>query len=87
MLTVILAHASNPDIDGGYWSAPVDGKKKQSVPVPSLAEASKQCRDFIDRNGLGSGNWIGGEVFDGKKHIANISFNGRVWGIDGNELA
>jgi hypothetical protein len=86
MLTVTLSHASNPDIDGGYWSEPIDAKKKQIIPVLSFGDASEKCREFIVRNDLGGGNWIGGKVFDGKKHVANISFNGRVWGLDGIEI-
>lgn len=86
MFTVILAHDSNPDIDGGYWADPIDDKKKQVVPVSSLGDASKKCREFIDRNDLGSGNWTGGKVFDGEKHVANVSFNWRVWGLDGAEI-
>jgi len=86
MLTVTLSHASNPDIAGGYWLEPIDAKKKQIIPVSSFGDASEKCQEFIERNNLGGGNWTGGKVFDGKKHVANISFNGRVWGLDGIEV-
>jgi len=82
MYNVLLKHSSNPDIKGGYWEPPID-KKSKTVSVTSLKDASKACLDFIDRNGLGGGNWTGGKVTDDKdNHVANISYNGRIWSLD-----
>lgn len=86
-MIVTLKHAKNPDIAGGYWQEPVDPPKAQKVEVASLAEASQACRAYIERNGLGGGNWTGGNVTDNGKTIARVSYNGRVWAPDGTELA
>lgn len=77
-MKVALSHCKNPDI-GGYWQTPVDSGRKRSVDVKDFAEASKVCREFIERNGLGGGNWNGGEIREGGKIIARVSYNGRVW--------
>ena len=80
-LTVELKHASNPDIRGGYWEGrPSEGRKV--VRATSLAEASKLCGEYISRNGLGGGNWTGGDVRDAEQGgilVARISYNGRAW--------
>ena len=81
-MKVTLSHCRNPDICGGYWQQPLDSGKRRTVEVASIAEASQVCRAYIDRNGLGSGNWSGGQVYDGKTHIACISYNGRAWSAD-----
>jgi hypothetical protein len=84
-MNVKLSHRRNPDISGGYWHGkPLDGKR--IVPVESLAEASGVCLGYIDRNDLGFGNWTGGQVSDGKKQVAIVSYNGRIWDMDGKEI-
>jgi hypothetical protein len=85
-LIVKLSHRSNPDIDGGYWNEPQESGKTQNVPVSSFAEASKTCSAFIRRNQLGGGNWTGGNIYEGRKKVGHVSFNGRVWDIEGNEI-
>lgn len=84
-MKVILSHCKNPDINGGYW-VPMKRPRKHSTTVFSLLGASSTCRTFINKYGLGAGNWTGGQVFDGKKQIANISYNGRIWDMEGKEL-
>ena len=77
---MVLSHASNPGIDGGYWSGkPTEGRKV--VEVVSLEEAAAVCTAYIDRHDLGGGNWTGGKVTQGGKHVADISFNGRIWPV------
>lgn len=56
------------------------------VDVKDLAEASKVCRTFLSENGLGCGNWAGGQIREGRKVLGRVSYNGRVWGPDGAEL-
>ena len=79
LLTVKLSHASNPDIAGGYW----DGKPKQCtmrVRVRTIEEAQAQCRAYIEQNGLGGGNWTGGQVTDETKYVVGrIAYNGRFF--------
>ncbi len=87
MLTVTLSHVANRDIrSGGYWVPPKDSGEARNVRVASLREARAKCLAYIDRNELGSGNWIGGAVFKNDVQIANISYNGRIWGMDGKEM-
>ena len=87
IMKVIASHTSNPDIrSGGYWDGkPTEGKK--TYPIQSFVEAVAVCRDYINRNGLGGGNWTGGQILKGKKQIARISFNGRIWDMEGNEIS
>lgn len=93
MLLVHLSHEANPDIKHGYWQDPTDDGKPVYAPVADIRHASATCRQFIERNGLGGGNWTGGAVYlaedNGNRgqHIANISYNGRAWDTEGNELA
>jgi hypothetical protein len=83
---VILDHGSNPDIEGGYWGSKPD-KGAISEPVRTFAEASKICRRYITENELGGGNWVGGEIYCGRKLVARVSYNGKVWSPDGARLA
>lgn len=81
-MKVSLSHAGNPDIDyrGGYWEQPKDRNTPKHVHVNSFAEASRACTKYIERNGLGGGNWTGGQIYDDAgEQIAFVSYNGRVW--------
>jgi hypothetical protein len=86
MFTVTMKHASNPDIAGGYWNGkPTEGPAMRKV--ETFREAAAECRAYIERNGLGGGNWTGGQVFaDKKTQVARVSFNGRVWDMEGKEI-
>jgi len=86
-LEVRLSHASNPDIDGGYWQEGNSSARKHFVSVATLRDASNACRAYIEKNGLGGGNWTGGQVIQGNKDIARISYNGRIWDMNDNEIA
>ena len=78
-LQVILKHSPNPDIAGGYWSQPTDRGRAVKCPVHTLDEAAYVCRQYIDRNGLGGGNWTGGQVFNrAGDQVARVWYNGRV---------
>ena len=83
-----LKHDPNPDIEGGYWQTPLDSRREKAVTVSSFVEASAVCRAYIDRNGLGGGNWTGGEVFaDDGTRLGRISYNGRVWDLNAAEIS
>lgn len=60
--------------------------RKHQIRAATLRMASEVCRAWIDANKLGGGNWTGGQVFNGKKQIARISYNGRVWDMNGQEV-
>jgi hypothetical protein len=85
MFTVTLSHATNPDIPGGYWDGrPSEGRA--TVEAETMQSAARMCRDYIERNGLGAGNWTGGKVREGGKQVARVSYNGRVWNMTGAEI-
>lgn len=80
-LILTLSHCPNPDIDGGYWDEATDPRAAVSVAVDDFAAASAAARAYIERNGLGGGNWSGGDITQGRNSrvIAHVSYNGRVW--------
>ena len=56
------------------------------IKVANLKEASRAVRDYIERRGMGSSEWAGGEVLHAGSVIARVSYNGRVWAPDGKEI-
>jgi hypothetical protein len=49
------------------------------VPVDDFAAASKACRDYIEENDLGGGNWTGGDIRENGKVVGKVGYNGTVW--------
>lgn len=87
-LQVKLSHIKNPDLfdRGGYWDYPTESGREQWITCVSVSEASRICREFIDRNELGGGNWNGGEVKDGEGAvIGRIAYNGRLFIVPDGE--
>lgn len=74
MLRVMLKSCANPDFGEERAPAPRD-----VAFVKTPEDAAKACRDYIAKYGLGGGNWIGGQVYDGKVICYLISYNGRIW--------
>jgi hypothetical protein len=74
------------------WGCPIDPSTAKFAECTSLQDASKKCREYIERNELGGGNWIGGAVFfckDGSVEfvqVARVSYNGRIWDMSGKEI-
>jgi DNA-directed RNA polymerase beta subunit len=64
----------------------IDGVR---VVVASLSEASRAWRRHVDETGIGVSGMKrhDGKVFVGKKLVARVSYNGRLWGADGREIA
>jgi hypothetical protein len=56
------------------------------VAVKSLKEASKKCRDYISIKELRGSTWRGGRIYGNQKHIATVSYNGRIWDLKGREI-
>ena len=87
--TVLLEAVPNANFSG---SPHEDGRHRaevripaQSVPVSSLGGARALVQAFINDNRLGSGNFTpatGRVRLDGKP-FAYVSFNGRIWKVDG----
>ena len=78
-MEVELKSCGNPDYNQSPFRKLPNAESNMKVKVDSLKEAVKECMDFIQRNDLGGGNWIGGNVYDGRRLFAKISYNGRVW--------
>jgi hypothetical protein len=76
--TVILDNCGNPD-RAQDSSRRLPGTVRKVVPVEDFAAASKACRDYIEENDLGSGNWTGGDIRENGKVVAKVSYNGTVW--------
>ncbi|PPC99602.1 MAG: hypothetical protein CTY35_03425 [Methylotenera sp.] len=85
-MQVLLAHANNPDIEEGYWETPEDPPAAVLVNCRSFEHASLICREYIVRNGLGAGNWTGGNVFENNEQIGYVSYNGRTWDMNHKEI-
>jgi hypothetical protein len=67
--------------------------KTKSVSVASYAEASAAVRKHIEDNDLGAGCGSSLAPFTGGKVVSElggvlgrISYNGRVWDLDGKEI-
>ncbi len=75
-MTVRLACVGNPD-HGQFFDEGVLANTSV-VPVADFAEASKVCREYIEANDLGGGNWTGGAIMQDGKRIATVSYNGRI---------
>jgi len=88
-MSVELGHCPNPDIRdlGGYWGVALDPPGPERVKVADLKEARDACLRFIKRNGLGGGNWDAGKVFVDERQIAAVSYNGRIWNPEQQEIA
>lgn len=77
-MIVTLKADPNPDFPVGEWPGHVRIEEK-TVGVSSFDEARRVCREFIEENDLGGGNWTGGQIWDDGAPVAYVSYNGRVW--------
>lgn len=80
-----------PNEDFSSSSSP-DGRHKATIKIPArtysvgtLGAARALLRAFIDDNGLGGGNMppTAGRVLRDGKPFVHISYNGRIWRVDG----
>lgn len=57
------------------------------VRVTDWLEASRFVRTYIMVHGIGSSEFTGGQVYnEGQRKIGHISYNGRTWNKDGQEV-
>lgn len=68
---------------------------KTFIPCENLQHASKIVRNWIDQKDLETGDMGGrkwcnksnGNIYDHKGNVvARISYNGRIWGLDGKVI-
>jgi hypothetical protein len=64
----------------------VDGQKRHVLAVESFTDASAQYRKIVRDNDAGMDDIDFGAVYACGKKIATISYNGRIWGLDGKEI-
>ena len=83
---VELGAEPNPDFDRSSHEGTVNIKKHR-VKVKSMSEARDKVVKFIMDNDLGSGNWVGGDIYQYGKKVGYISYNGRIWDNQGNSIA
>ena len=80
---VKLSHCKNPDLKTGYWDGKPEGKASRLAIAHSIDHASRIVRHYLDNNGLGGGNWNGGQVqefINGEwTYIGYIAYNGRFF--------
>ncbi|WP_262298595.1 hypothetical protein [Microvirga sesbaniae] len=76
--TVVLDNCGNPD-RGQDPSRRLPGTVRKVVSVEDSAAASKACRDYIEENDLGGGNWTGGEIRENGQIVGKVAYNGTIW--------
>ncbi len=96
VMTVVLKSVGNPDFDEFHGHNVLSPTRK--VKVKSYADAARICRKYIAKYDLGGGNWgrYGGDdsdnepesgaIFVDKKKVARVSYNGRVWDLNNEEI-
>lgn len=57
--------------------------KRVELACSSIENASKVFRDFIESNDFGASLCAEAFIKEGRKIIARISYNGKVWEFDG----
>lgn len=86
MMIVKLSSCGNPDFrqnpDEPLYGCP----DEFYAHVATFKGASELCTRYINRWELGGGNWSGGQVYNGDKQIAKVSYNGRVWDMNDKEI-
>lgn len=53
-------------------------RTEPGVPAQSIQECAALVRACILNNDLGAGEWIAGEVYNGKELVAKLAYNGRA---------
>lgn len=85
---VILDNCGNIDHNQDPNSS-IYGTKSNAVKCVDFKHASNLCRMYIKKYNLGVGNWAenAGIILDDKQQpIARVSYNGKVWDKNNNEI-
>lgn len=67
----------------GAWGP----SEEEWTPVASLEDASNIVSEYIVYHELGASTFLGGTIMNNDKEVARVSYNGRVWDLDDNEIA
>jgi len=83
MFTVIATSCGNPD----YYQDPSEPVCCPLVSkCPSITGCVDEFRSWIDKNDLGGGNLDKATLFDDTGALGRISYNGRCWDKNDNEI-
>jgi hypothetical protein len=80
-----ISLGAGPNLDFGPGSPEAHVKvRKKLVPVPTIEVAQALVQQFIAKFDLGAGNWFAGPkdvgvIYKGKKKVARIAYNGRIF--------
>lgn len=78
-MKVLLANRGNPDRDENHMRRLAHTPADCWAEACDFADASRICREYIEANHLGSGNWTGGAIMDEGEVVGRVSYNGKVW--------
>ena len=79
---MVLSSVGNPDL--GQFAPMSEPAAVKGKTLAAMVRTAEEYRDFWD---LGGGNWVDPEIRTSHGHrIGRISYNGRVWGMDGSEI-
>jgi len=83
MMTVKLSSCGNPD----HGQNPTDSLSPTVFcEVATFKGASLICTKYIANWNLGGGNWAGGQIHKDGKQVARVSYNGRIWDMNDEEI-
>lgn len=81
-----LGYMDDPRAKMTVMLAGAEGVPAARVPAATTAQAGAQVRAYIETYGLSASELAGGELRLDGKVIGRISYNGRAWDVDGNEM-
>jgi hypothetical protein len=80
MMRVELRAVPNPDFPDQTWKP-----FRYTAHASTWEQAKDDAMHFRDKHGLGGGNFDC-KVYRRSKLLGSISYNGRVWDANGNEI-
>lgn len=83
MLVILKDREVCKDANGGI--IPLNNSMAFAL-IDTLAEASKEVSNYIDKHDISSSCFTGGDVYCGDELIAHVSYNGRVWDTNNKEI-
>lgn len=76
---LLLAARGNPDLGQNPEEIPYGTLAADQLVQCSMDTAGEVTRRFCEDNGLGGGNWVGGDVWENGQHVGHVAYNGRFF--------
>ncbi|MFA6230943.1 MAG: hypothetical protein WC617_12355 [Rhodanobacter sp.] len=76
---LLLAARGNPDLGQNPDEIPYGTLAADQLVQCSMDKAGEVTRKFCEDNGLGGGNWVGGDIWENGEHIGHVAYNGRFF--------